>query len=112
MPMAVIDNAATSGDLELVTAVPGKKILVTSYTIVVTAAVGFQWKSGSTPISGPMNFSAGGQGCAPPPRTEEETWTGLRGLIETARGEALILNVSGDVQVGGHLTYEIVRVDT
>ena len=35
---------------------------------------------------------------------------GVVGLLETASGEALVLNLSAAVAVGGHITYRLVTV--
>jgi hypothetical protein len=107
MPTAKIDNAAASGDLTLVAAVGGKKISVTSYVLVVAGAVNVYWRDGAggTALSGSMQFALGGQGASvsglPNPVT------GSLALISTSQGNALVLNISGAVQVGGHLTYEL-----
>lgn len=93
---ASIDCAA-AGDNEIVAAVVGKKVRVVAYTAVCANTVSAQWKSGAaTAKSGAMPFAANG-GASPP-------WNPY-GHFETAAGEALNLNLSGAVQVSGHLTY-------
>lgn len=93
---AAID-VATTGDNTIVAAVPAKKILVVSYDLVVASDVTLRWKSGAaTNKSGPKPFAArGGQ---------VKQFAPL-GHVETALGEALVLNLSAAVAVGGELTY-------
>jgi hypothetical protein len=91
-------DTATSGDNELVAAVELKRIVVLTYTLVASGAVSVRWKSGaSTNLSGAMAFAANG-GVAP---------AGDVGCpqFQTAKGAALVLNVSAAVQVSGHVTY-------
>ncbi len=107
MPYAVID-ASTSGDHTVVAAPPaGLKIRLQNYTLIAAGDVSVTWKSGSTEISGAMPLAANG-GLAP--SAGAETGTGLDGVLQTAGGEALILNLSAAVAVGGHLKYEVVTV--
>lgn len=103
MPYAAI-SASSSGDNTIVAAVTGKKIRVQNYTILAAGAVSITWKSGSTAISGAMPLAANG-GMAPSAGTA--TATGLDGVLQTAGGEALVLNLSAAVAVGGHIRYEV-----
>lgn len=88
----------TAADNTIVAAVTGKKIQVRSYAFTVAAEVNLTWKSGSTAISGAMDFGG----------TDEP-----RGIsrylgkypIETVAGEALVLTNVGAGQVSGDLTY-------
>jgi hypothetical protein len=90
-------STAGSGDTEIVAAVPNKKIRVVNYALVANAAVSAKWKSGSTDKTGAMPFAAnGGISC---PGSSDSVW------FETATGEALNLNLSGAVQVSGHVSY-------
>lgn len=87
-----------AADNTIVAAVTGKKIQVRSYAFTVAAEVNLTWKSGSTAISGAMDFGG----------TDEP-----RGIsrylgkypIETVAGEALVLTNVGAGQVSGDLTY-------
>lgn len=89
-------TAASSGANEIVAAVTGKKIVVLSYHLSSAGTVNAKWQSASTDISGllytvanigvPVAFSPVGH-------------------FATASGEALNLNLSGAVAVGGHLVY-------
>lgn len=89
-------SVANSGDNTLVAADAAKKIRVLQYVYVVSGAVTVTWKRASTAMSGAMAIAAnGGVGCTFCPV----------GLFETAANEALIMNLSGAVQVSGHLVY-------
>lgn len=102
MPFATISTSA-SGDTTLVAAQPGRKIRVVSYTVIAAGAVSVKFKSGSTDITGAMALAANG-GAAPSGAGLAPS--GFAGLFETASGEALVINLSAAVAVGGHLTYQ------
>lgn len=100
-------NASASGDNTVIAAVPGKILRLLGYSASAAGAVTATWKSGSTAISGPMTLSTGsiefgvfGGG----------TYMAEYGIMQTAIGQALILNLGGAVQVGGHLVYREVQV--
>jgi hypothetical protein len=88
-----------AGDNAVVVAVANKRIKVLSAALVSGGTVGLKWRSATTDISGTMPLiansgfvlpaSSPGQGC----------------YLQTAAGEALNINLSGGVQVSGHLTY-------
>jgi hypothetical protein len=90
-------DTVSSGDNVIVAAVTGKKIRITSYLLIPSAAVSLTWKSDSDEISGTMDFAALG-GAAP-------TGNAWAPLLETAEGAALKLNLSAAVQVSGHVAY-------
>lgn len=94
---AVISES-TSGSKTIVAAIPNRKIKVYAYTIVVGGAVNLTWYSDSTVISGTMEFGNKAEGLCPstlPPYF----------LLKTKRGGALILNLSADEGVAGHVSY-------
>lgn len=93
---AVID-VTSSGNNVVVAAVPGKRILVMAYNYVSNGAVNVHWRSASTPISGPMYMDAASKGKVCPYNP--------KGWCRTAVGEALNLNLSAAVAVGGEITY-------
>jgi hypothetical protein len=96
---AVIDTATV--DTTIVAAVTGKKILVTSYTIVASGgaqtAVRFESGTGGTALTGEMAIAANGQltanynpgGCFAP----------------TAASALLNLQLGAATSVDGHVTY-------
>lgn len=93
---ATVDTAA-SGDTAIVAAVTNKKIRVCNYALVAASAVSAKWRSNTTDLTGAMPFAAnGGISC---PGSSDSVW------LETARGEALNLNLSGAVQTSGHVAY-------
>jgi hypothetical protein len=96
MPNAVISKAATG---EIVAAVTGKRIRVHGYVLVTTTAVAAKWQSASTDLTGAM--PGGSNSVISVPHNPD-------GWFETAVSEALNLNLSGSVQVSGHLYYSVV----
>lgn len=93
-----IIEASASGDNTVVAAVVGKRIKVLNYTFVAAGAVTVRWKSGaSISRSGAMTFSTAGGGASP--------GYDKNGHFTTAVGQALVMNLSASVGVGGHLTY-------
>jgi hypothetical protein len=93
-------NASTSGDNTIVAAVPGKQILVLLYKIVCSDAVTVTWESGGgTVLDGPCTFAASGG---------ESSSFCEHGHFRSSKGESLVLNLSGAVQVGGHLLYGLI----
>jgi len=94
---AKIDHAV-SGDNAIVAAVAGKRIKVYGIVLVVSAAVDCKWRSGTTDLTGDMNFGGKGEGYAQavqPPAF----------LFATAIGEALNLNLAAAVAVDGYVSY-------
>lgn len=89
-------SASTSGDNTLVAAVTGKKIRVLNYVLVVASSViaRFESSAGGTALSGQMTLAAGVASAYAP-----------TGVLETAEGELLNLELGGAVQVSGHLSY-------
>lgn len=90
--------ASASGATTVVAAVASKKLTVLSYVLVANAAVNVKWQSSVTPtdISGLLYLAANGgvaSGHSP------------TGHFQTIAGEALNINLSGAVAVGGHLVY-------
>ena len=89
-------DVASAGDNTIVSGVTGKKIRVLQYAFICAGAVTVTFKSGTTPISGDMSFASNG-GISTP--------FSPVGIIETAAGEDLVLNLSAAASVSGHLVY-------
>ena len=90
-------TAASSGDNTLVSAVSGKKIVIMSILVVLgSAETTLIFKSGSTDLTGSMVFSD---------NSGPNLGYSPMGHLETASGEAFILNLSGANTTGGFLTY-------
>jgi len=99
---ATVNNLAisTSASADLVNAVTGKIIRVTSLFIVCDSAVTVKFQSGaSTDLTGALSFAANG-GIA---LTFNE-----KGWFQTASGAKLNVVLGGSVGVRGALTYTVV----
>lgn len=92
-------SASSSGATTIVAAVTSKKIRVLAWDAVVNAAVNFKWQSHVTPtdLTGLYYMAGQGGGVA-------RAFSPV-GYFETVSGEALDINLSGAVAVGGVLTY-------
>lgn len=100
--LKAIITASTSGATTIVAATGGKKIRVVSMQLVANAAVNVKWQSHVTPtdLSGLAYFAANGGYVLP---YNPEGW-----FLDTVIGEALDINLSAAVAVGGTLTYVLV----
>ncbi len=93
-------SVSSSGDNTIVAGVPSKQIRVLGYDLVCAGAVVVTWKSSTAgAISGPKSFAANGGESKP---------ESITGLLQTAVGEGLVLNLGGNVSVGGELTYVLI----
>lgn len=92
-------TASSSGATTIVALVTSKKIRVLAWDLKVNAAVNFKWQSHVTPtdLTGLYYNSGQGDGVA-------RAFNPL-GYFETVAGEALDINLSSAVAVGGVLTY-------
>lgn len=97
MPL-ISENTASSN--ELVAAVSGKKIRVTSYTLVSAGAVDATFEDGDgTDLAGTFTMITGTPVTAYDPR----------GLFETPAGKSLNLLLGSGVLVAGHFNYELIE---
>ena len=94
LSFAKIDTAS-SGDNTIVTGISGQKIIVYSVAVIVGSANNIVWKSGSTTIVGACNLAANGG----------YHFESMVGIMEAADGENLIINLGGNVQTGGTVTF-------
>lgn len=93
-------SASSAGDNTLVALVAGKAIRVTSYVLVAAGDVAASIESsGGRILGGPMSLGTTGGVAAP---------FNPGGYFQTDVGEALVINLGGAVQVGGHLSYILV----
>ncbi len=91
-------TASSSGTTTIVAAVTSKKLRVIAWEVVANAAVNFKWQSaGTTDLTGLYYMAGQGGGVA---RAYNPV-----GYFETISGEALSINLSGAVAVGGSLVY-------
>lgn len=93
-------SASSSGNNEIVTAVTGKRIKVISVMLIASDDVNIIFNSGGTSnLTGTLPLTANSGFVLPAPFNPLCHW------IETVSGEALNLNLSGAISVGGCLTY-------
>jgi hypothetical protein len=107
MIKTAVISASASGNTEVVAAVAGKRIRVLQYRLVCGGDVTVKFRSASTDITGGMPFATNGGISAGAP---VQTPAGLLFEFQTAPGEALNINLSAAIAVGGHLTYQEVLV--
>ena len=91
--------ASSSGATTIVAAVTGKRIRVLSLRLTAAAAVNAKWQSHTAPtdITGLNYYAAAGGGEVLPFNPV--------GWFQTIAGDALDINLSNAIAVGGHLTY-------
>ena len=99
-------NASSLGANTIVAAVAGASIEVIQYTLIAPSNNIVTWKSNSTALSGPMEFSTGENITAVSGASSYQT---INFLFKTAVGQALVLTLGSAAQVSGHLTYRIIR---
>lgn len=87
-------TASSNGDNTIIAAVSHIKLRVLSYLIVSNGTVDVKWKSDSTDISGALPLIA---------NTGAASGYNPNGHFQTAKGEALILNLSANISVQGHV---------
>lgn len=97
LPKYAVVNTAASGDTPIVALVAGRRIRLLGYTLVADGTVAVTWRSNATPLTGAMALVV---------NSVLESGDGsLAGLLETAEGEALNINLSLAVGVRGHVKY-------
>jgi hypothetical protein len=92
-------SASGSGDNAIVAAVASKKIKVLSCALVASGTVSVKWRSGTTDVSGAMPLVVNSGFVLP------ASSPGQGHYLETAVNTALNINLSGAVQVSGHISY-------
>lgn len=97
-PQFAAVSTSASGITTIVNAVPGKSIRVIVSTLVANGAVNVKWQSGSTDVTG-LYYLAANTGVA-------DAYSPV-GHFQTNPGQALNINLSGSVAVGGKITYLI-----
>jgi hypothetical protein len=106
MKFVKIDLTA-SGDAVIATGIEGKKFRVITYLVCSTVNCLVTFKSGSTAITGPM--AVGAYSNIFNGNTEMIPF-GLIGVLETNAGEDLVINLSANSVVGGHILYQEVMI--
>jgi len=89
----------TATDNQIVAADTTRKIKLLSCKLIVAADVSIKWRSNTTDLEGANAIKAGGGYVLP------ASAPGMGHYLETAVNEPLNLNLSGAVQVSGHITY-------
>jgi hypothetical protein len=99
-------QCALLGANQIVAAVPGQRIRVISFRLSASAAVNAKWQSAANDLTGLAYYAANGGEVVPP--IGHTAGTQIPGWFETNLGEALNLNLSAAVAVGGSLVYALV----
>ena len=99
-PGFAVIACSAAGNNEIVAATVGKKIRVLCYNFMGNGAVNAKWTATSGDLTGLSYLDAAGKGKVVP-------FCPI-GWFETEEGEALNLNLSGAVAVGGELVYVLV----
>lgn len=89
-------SLSAGGDMEIIAAIPGKRIYVLASAVIPAMTVEIQWKSGTTALTGVIPMNAKG--------IDNPSYCPY-GNFRTAVGEALVLNSDAAVEIGGHITY-------
>lgn len=87
--------ASTLGDNTVVAAVAGKKIRVNGWELSAAGATNAKWRSGANDKTGLFYFAAAGASA------DSDR------CFECNVGEALVLNLSAAVAVGGYVDYSL-----
>lgn len=95
---AIVEASSGGTDNTIVAARtgPNLKIRLLGYDMLASGALSVRWRSGTTPLTGPMPFAANGGKIAP---------FSPVGHVITAAGQPLNLFLSGAVTVGGHIVF-------
>lgn len=88
--------ASASGDNALVAAITGKRIRVHGFTLSFAGTANAKFQSAASDLTGLYYGVA---------NTQVQASYSEEGLFQTAVGEALELNLSAAIAVGGHLVY-------
>lgn len=90
-------STSSSGANTIVSATSGKRIVVVSWNVMANGTTNVKWVSGSTDISG-LYYLVANVGAVVDHSVPD---FGLK----TTAGEALVLNNSAAVAIGGYVTY-------
>lgn len=100
LPRFAVIATSSSGNTEIVAATTGKKIRVLAYNYVANGTANIKWHSGTSTVIGGLGYWVVNTGKVVPFCPV--------GWFETAAGEALNINLSQAVGVGGELAYVLV----
>jgi hypothetical protein len=103
MPTAIVNSSAI-GDNTLVSGVAGSAVRVTSFCLSFGSAVNVKFKDGATSDLTGLLYALG---TAPLPIRAAPSGANARGHFQTSKGNALVLNLSAAIAVGGWIVYEL-----
>ncbi len=96
-------NIATSGDNTIIVAPSdGHYLAIDFVSFIPTTAVTVQFKDGTTNYGGPFPLAA------QQPLTHENAEGAQDGRITCSNNAAFVINLNGNVQVGGYVKYRII----
>jgi hypothetical protein len=95
-------NFASSGNNLIVAGLAGYSWFVLGYMVMSNASVTVYWTDGVTNLSGPMALQSGSP-VSPNELAASSESEG--GIFQTSSGNGLYLNLSGNIQVSGHVVY-------
>lgn len=100
LPRYAAIAVSSSGDNTMVAAVAGKRVLLLQYNLMANGTVNAKWKDGaSTDISGLSYLVV---------NTGKVVSFSPMGWMVTTVGNALVLNLSAAIAVGGELGYALI----
>jgi hypothetical protein len=103
MPTAIL-SASLVGDNTVIAGQPGYAIRVIAFTLTYSGTVNVQWKDGPAAYLTGLLYALG---TAPLPIRADPAAGNARGHFQTSKGNALILNLSAAIPVGGWVVYEM-----
>ena len=94
-------NIATSGDNTIIAAptTPGNYLAIDFISLLPTSAVSVQFKDGATAYGGPLPLAT------QQALTWENAMKNEHGVITLTQNSAFVINLGGNVQVGGVIRY-------
>ena len=105
MAKTAIIAASSLGDNQIVAGVTGKRIRVLGFVLSFSGSTNAKWRDGTTDLTGLEYGAAGAVNVAPV--TPSVLASGI-GWFSTSQGNALQLNLSAAVAVGGFVLYDLV----
>src|SRR3954470_3857226 len=102
MPLVAPIAAAGTGGNTIVAGGGGEKIRGPRYELSASAAVNAKWRSATMDITGLLCLAAAGATVDSSKSGEQNDF-----LFETVAGQALVLNLSGAVPVGGFINHTL-----
>lgn len=105
MSLVAAIAASSSGANAVVAAASGIKYRVLGFVLSFSGTVNAKWQSGSTDRTG-LFYGVANVVVASPALPVADRQTRPTAQFETSAGEALTLNLSGAVAVGGYVVYE------